>query len=140
MAKKERSASSSSPEACNTLFSTDKTLSVLPGDTLHLKAVFRISDTGIIEEDTPTVFRLYPNHPNPFNATTSIRYKIPERSEVSLKIFDIMGKKVATLIMEEQEAGKHTLSFHAGGLASGLYLYQLTAGRFRKTKKMILVK
>jgi hypothetical protein len=80
------------------------------------------------------------NHPNPFNPSTSIKYAISDRQFVSLKVFNILGDEVATLVNEEKEQGVYDITFNAAGLSSGMYLYKLQAGTFVETKKMILIK
>ncbi|HMU43084.1 MAG TPA: T9SS type A sorting domain-containing protein, partial [Ignavibacteriaceae bacterium] len=85
-------------------------------------------------------FQLSNNYPNPFNPTTKIRYSIPDRSEVILKVYDILGKEVASLVNEEKEPGYYTVDFDGSNLASGMYIYRITAGNFIETRKMILMK
>jgi len=85
-------------------------------------------------------FRLCQNHPNPFNPTTTIRYELPKRSRVALKVFNILGEEVTTLVDAFQEAGTQTSAFDASGLPSGVYFYRLTAGGFVETRKMVLVR
>lgn len=91
--------------------------------------------TEIISE-----FRLEQNYPNPFNPTTSIQFTVNDQQFVSLKIFDVLGNEVAKLINEEKPAGSYEVEFQANELTSGIYFYQLLAGSFTETKKMILVK
>ncbi len=90
--------------------------------------------------DPPMSYNLYQNYPNPFNPTTTIKYGLKEKSFVKLTIFDILGSEMGLLVNEEQDAGYYELNFDAGSLASGIYLYQLKAGNFVETKKMILLK
>jgi hypothetical protein len=90
--------------------------------------------------ERPTAFMLEQNYPNPFNPTTVIEYELPTSSQVSLKIFDVLGREVATLVSARQEAGRYAASFNASGLTSGMYFYQLQAGTFVQTKKMLLIK
>jgi uncharacterized delta-60 repeat protein len=97
----------------------------------------RIDDDNI---NQPNDFVLYQNYPNPFNPTTTIQYVIPQRSNVTLKVYDILGNEVATLVNEEKERGVYAVNFDASLLASGMYLYRLQAGSFVETKKMILLK
>jgi hypothetical protein len=85
-------------------------------------------------------FELAQNYPNPFNPSTGIRYQVPSVSDVQLEVFDMLGRKVATLVNERKSVGSHFVSFNASNLASGVYLYKLTAGTFSETKKMLLVK
>ncbi len=88
----------------------------------------------------PSVFRLYQNYPNPFNPTTVISYKLSAISNVTLKVYDILGRVVATLVSEKQNAGNYSVTFDGGRLASGVYFYRLTAGNFVSVKKLVLVK
>jgi hypothetical protein len=88
----------------------------------------------------PTDFNLRQNYPNPFNPSTNIEYIIPEASFVQLKVYDILGNEVATLVNEEQTAGTYRADFTAQNLASGFYVAQLRAGNFVKTIKMTLMK
>jgi len=99
--------------------------------------------TDVPEEKSnsvPTEFDLSQNYPNPFNPSTTISYAIPTDGFVSLKIYDMLGKEVATLINEEKPAGDYTISFNANNLASGMYIYKISSGPFNQTKKMILMK
>ena len=88
----------------------------------------------------PENFILYQNYPNPFNPTTTIAYQIPERDFVTLKVYDILGREVATLVNEEKPAGTYEVQFAGRGLTSGIYFYQLKSGNYLETKKMILIK
>ncbi|MCS7013210.1 MAG: T9SS type A sorting domain-containing protein [Chloroherpetonaceae bacterium] len=88
----------------------------------------------------PMKFELFQNYPNPFNPTTMIGYSLPVASEVSLKVYDMLGREVATLVSGRQAAGEYQVSFTATGLSSGIYFYRLQAGNFVETKKMMLVK
>jgi hypothetical protein len=85
-------------------------------------------------------FTLEQNYPNPFNPSTSINYTLAERSSVSLKVYDVLGEEVATLVNTSQDVGEHTINFDASELASGLYIYTLNAGSFTSSKKMMLLK
>ena len=85
-------------------------------------------------------FALYNNYPNPFNPSTTIRYQIPDRSLVTLKVCNILGREVAILINEEKTAGTYELTWNAENLPSGVYFYRIQAGEFIQTKKMILLK
>jgi hypothetical protein len=91
-------------------------------------------------ERVPKVFYLEQNYPNPFNPTTSIQYAVSSRQFVTLKIYDVLGNEVGTLISEEKEAGTYEVEFNAEKLSSGVYFYQLRAGSFVETKKMILLR
>jgi photosystem II stability/assembly factor-like uncharacterized protein len=85
-------------------------------------------------------YELEQNFPNPFNPVTTIRYSIPQKSNVALKVYDILGNEVTTLVNEEKDQGIYTINFDANNLASGLYLYRIQAGSFIETKKMIFLK
>ncbi len=87
-----------------------------------------------------TEFKLYQNYPNPFNPTTIISYTVPEMEFVTLKVYDVLGNEVATLVNEEKTAGDYEVEFFGNGLTSGIYFYQLKAGGFIQTKKMVFIK
>ena len=88
----------------------------------------------------PKEFILYQNYPNPFNPETQIKYAIPKNAHVKIELFDMIGRKIKTLIDEQKFAGYHTLRFEAGNLASGVYLYSIQADNYISTKKMLLLK
>jgi hypothetical protein len=88
----------------------------------------------------PSSFVLEQNFPNPFNPTTVITYELPGNASVSLKVYDMLGREVRSLVNEPQSAGSHSVTFNAGGLASGVYLYRLQAGSCTATKKLLLLK
>jgi hypothetical protein len=88
----------------------------------------------------PTTFSLSGNYPNPFNPTTHIKYALPEDAHVVLKVFDILGREVATIVNETKLAGWYDLEFNGENLPSSLYFYRLQAGKFVEVKKMILLK
>lgn len=98
--------------------------------------------TGI-NDDIPLVplaFDLSQNYPNPFNPSTTIQFTIPTEGIVTLKIFNVLGQVVATVLHEKLNAGKHTVNFDAARLSSGIYFYQINSGKFIETKKMTLLK
>jgi len=88
----------------------------------------------------PIDFQLYQNYPNPFNPSTSLQYAIGKTQFVSLKVYDVLGNEIATLVNEEKPAGEYEVEFNASGLTSGIYFYKLQAGSFIESKKMILMK
>ncbi|RMD88645.1 MAG: T9SS C-terminal target domain-containing protein [Calditrichaeota bacterium] len=94
----------------------------------------------IATETIPTEFRLDQNYPNPFNPSTTIRFALPKRSHVSLKLYDLLGREVATLVDEEHEPGEYKVVFEAHGLPSGVYFYRIEAEGFVKTRKLMLLK
>lgn len=107
------------------------------------------SSVGIEDDDTnpPSEYELKQNYPNPFNPTTKIKFTIPSRTEyysvpqiVTLKVYDVLGNEVATLVNEEKAAGSYEVEFNAARLSSGIYFYKLQAENFVETKKMLLVK
>jgi hypothetical protein len=90
--------------------------------------------------DVPVQFRLYNNYPNPFNPTTTISFSIPELSLVTLKVYDVLGNEIITLVNEEKPTGSYEVEFDAKELVSGIYFYKLQTGDYTNTKKMILFK
>ena len=121
----------------------------------HLVSTHRLKDDGAIvltqqelsgmklrveRRLVPTDFALRQNYPNPFNPMTVIRYELPSDEHVSLIVYDILGKEIATLINSDQEAGYYEVPFAADRFASGVYFYRLTAGSFTSIQKMLLLK
>jgi len=97
--------------------------------------------TDVIDDfDIINSFHLSQNYPNPFNPITTIRYQLPVSGNVILKLYDVLGKEIATLVNEEKSVGLHEITFYAGNLPSGAYFYQLRTEEFVETKKMILMK
>ena len=113
---------------------------------LYWKDSIRVNVITGIEEDLqkPLTFKLEQNYPNPFNPSTRIQYQVSSNSHVSLNVYDVLGNEIATLVNEEKEPGSFEVEFNlASGnrnLASGVYFYQLKAGEFIETKKMILLR
>lgn len=109
--------------------------------------VYVSNSTGIptsVEEENNSIvvnnFELQQNFPNPFNPTTQIRFSLAEQSQVTLKVYNILGKEIATLINDLKGAGAHEISFDGTGLSSGVYFYTIQTGKFTETRKMILMK
>ena len=97
--------------------------------------------TAVDEDDVQLMsYKLEQNYPNPFNPSTSFRYSIPKPSIVIIKVYDILGNKIETLVNEEKPAGTYTLTWKAANLPSGVYFYRFQSGSFLKTKKMILLR
>lgn len=88
----------------------------------------------------PKSFAMEQNYPNPFNPVTVIKYQVPQPVSVSIRVFDLLGKELATLVNEKKEPGYYEASFNGSNLASGLYFYRIEAGNFVETKKMMLIK
>ena len=88
----------------------------------------------------PQEFTLFQNYPNPFNPTTMINYQLPITSKVELSIYNLLGQKVTTLVSKKQVAGTYRIEWNAESLLSGIYLYQLKAGDFTETRKLVLQK
>ncbi len=101
---------------------------------------FEYSNIIEVNAGTPKTFALEQNYPNPFNPSTAISYQLPVAGNVSLKVFDMLGKEVATLVNARQDAGAYTVNFNANNLSSGVYFYRLQSGNFVQTRKMMLVK
>ena len=100
---------------------------------------------SIIDETLPITFNLYNAYPNPFNPVTTLRYDLPEDAVVNITIYDMMGRQVNTLINNQQTAGYKTVEWNATNdigkpVSAGVYIYQIRAGEFVQTKKMILLK
>ena len=105
---------------------------------LYSNVVTDVSDYNY--SDGINKFKLFQNYPNPFNPFTSITYSIQHRSFVTITIFDLLGRKTANIVNEEQEAGVHQIKFNGSSLPSGIYFYQLGVGTFTETKKMVIIK
>ena len=88
----------------------------------------------------PAEYNLSQNYPNPFNPETIINYQLTMNNYVTIKVYDILGREVATLVNEEKPAGKYSLNFDASKLSSGIYFYRIKAGSFTQTRKMILLR
>ena len=101
---------------------------------------FKAPVTNVKAEEIPTKFMLHQNYPNPFNSMTTIEFEIPEKVNVKLKVYNIVGREIETLVDKELEPGKYKFNFNANNLPSGIYLYTLKTPKFVKTKKMILIK
>lgn len=108
-----------------------------------------VNDTSVIttsqvvsvnEDVKPTEFALFQNYPNPFNPTTTIKYQLPEASFVSLKVYDMLGNEIETLVNSYQQAGNYELKFNASGFTSGVYFYKIITDKFNDIKQMMLVK
>ena len=125
------------------VFFIDNNLGWLVGD---YGSILKTTNGGVsfVEEneinEMPTDYSLTQNFPNPFNPTTKIRYSVPQSSNVIIKVFDILGNEIETLVNEEKQTGTYEIIWYAENLPSGVYFYQLKAGDFVETKKMLLLK
>ncbi len=125
-----------------TIFGSGDSNDLTEAQLWYLSGVtFTLQPTSVdVPITSPNRFELQQNYPNPFNPTTTIRFSIPEKSMVTLKVYDMLGREVTTLINEIKNAGTHSVKFAGKDLPSGMYLYTLTAGNYTATKKMMLVK
>jgi hypothetical protein len=109
------------------------------GTVTNFKVIAKITssnDEKIILFD----YALEQNYPNPFNPNTIIEYSLKDKEFVTLKIFDVLGNEVTTLVNEEKSAGRYRVDFNASGLSTGVYFYKITAGSFSATRKMIILR
>lgn len=99
-----------------------------------------LSIVNSVNYNTPKGYSLKPSYPNPFNPSTTIEFSIPRNELVTLKIYNLLGQEIATLVSEKLDAGDHKYSWNAGSLAGGVYLYELKVGEFSQSRKLILMK
>ncbi len=109
---------------------------------IGMSGVITVENATSVFDDKITVadFELKQNYPNPFNPSTKISFVIPSNSQVQLKVFNILGNEVSTLLNDQLSAGEYTIPFIASGLSSGIYFYSLSVNGFNKTKEMVLLK
>ena len=105
-------------------------------DTLFRTVVTSVAERGGI----PKEYALQQNYPNPFNPSTTIRFDLPHASRVSLKVYNVLGQEVMTLVDEERPGGSYAVVFDAGRLSSGTYYYEMQSGPFRQTRTFIVLK
>jgi len=101
---------------------------------------YEYSNTAEVSYSAPRKYSLEQNYPNPFNPSTLINFNLANAGKVTLKVYNVLGKEIATLVNKEMPAGSHSVKFDAGNLSSGFYFYTINAGNFTSTKKMILIK
>ncbi|MEN8193775.1 MAG: T9SS type A sorting domain-containing protein, partial [Bacteroidota bacterium] len=111
------------------------TTTILHANVSLLKTSVEYNNEIIVKE-----YSLSQNYPNPFNPSTVINFSLPENGLVTLKIYNILGEEVAEVINNVKAAGNYKVSFNASNLASGMYIYQIQAGKFSAAKKMMLIK
>jgi len=99
-----------------------------------------VTSAGVEENPVPLVFFLWQNYPNPFNPSTTIRYALPDKSNVTLTVYNTLGQRVAQLVNGDMEAGHHQVQFDGSGLSSGVYFYRIQAGTFVETRRLLLVR
>jgi hypothetical protein len=109
--------------------------------TLEVTTSLNVNGTGLV----PEVYALHQNYPNPFNPTTQIQYDLPEESYVSINIYDLMGRKIRSLVNTHQDPGYRSIHWDATSdlgqpVSAGMYIYMIQAGEFRQTRKMVLLK
>ena len=104
--------------------------------------ILRLAQTDIDEDGLgmPQAFSLSPNYPNPFNASTTIKYALPEEAEVTINVYDILGRRIETLVSGKQPAGSHSVVWDAKDVSSGVYFYRIEAGEYSQTEKCVLLK
>jgi hypothetical protein len=99
-----------------------------------------IYQTSTDDIAVPERYNSFSNYPNPFNSGTTIRYSLKNDSPVTIQVFDLMGRKIETLLNNVQNAGEHSVTWNADGYSSGTYFYSIKAGEFSEARKMTLVK
>ena len=128
------------PSNCNWGDNDRQTLYITAGKSLYrirLAAITGVNDHGALKKES---YRLYTNYPNPFNPSTIITFDLPVSQNVKLTVFDILGNETETLLNSYLSSGRHIITFNADTFPSGIYLYQLEAGNFVESKKMILLR
>jgi len=123
--------------------SSDKPTPEIPGGGTWRFPELDMNDPPVGVTQTsiqPLSFHLSQNYPNPFNPETTIRFDVKERTRVVLKVYDMMGREVLTLVDSEYDQGRHHITFNSSRVTSGLYFYRIRMGDFCDTKKMILLK
>jgi hypothetical protein len=116
--------------------SNTQVISGFLADTLFRSTIVDVKN----QEQLPTSYSLWQNYPNPFNPSTTIHFEIPKESYVTLKVFNMLGQEVMTVLDENKVAGRYDLRIDGATLASGVYFYRLLAGDYVSTKKFLLLK
>ena len=124
----------------NAIYSIENTLAFAGTANFRVNPIWMKRNFGNNETAAITEYKLYDNFPNPFNPSTEIYYQLPSDGNVKLRVYNLMGQEVMTLVNEFKEKGMYNVTFNAGRLASGMYIYKLEAGSFIQVKKMLLTK
>jgi hypothetical protein len=130
----DQTAGASLPTSDTLIIKTIKGLSFL--DSILIGNISGVQDNRMF----PVHFCLAQNYPNPFNPSTKIEYSIPKTNQVTIKIYDILGREIATMVNERKQAGEYNVIWNAESVPSGVYFYRIVAGEFIETKKMVVVK
>ena len=136
----DKIAISGNPSNCNWGDQDRKTLYITGGSSLYRIRLATTTGLKETQEFPGKFFKLYPNYPNPFNPETSITFYLGRQSHAVLKIFNLLGEEIQTLVDNDLEQGNHTYRFEGKEYSSGIYFYQLTAGDFKEVKKMLLLR
>ena len=107
---------------------------------IDFNGMYEYSNEIEVVVNAPDKFSLNQNYPNPFNPSTSIEFRLPKESFVTLKVYNILGVEIASLVNEQKPAGVHKINFDASGFTSGMYIYKISTGSFEQTRKMLLLK
>jgi len=99
-----------------------------------------LNSTAVSEGELPDMYTLKQNYPNPFNPSTTITFSIGTYSYISLRVYDVLGREVATIVSEKLPAGNYSRQWNAAKMPSGIYFYRLQAGSFTETKKLVLLR
>lgn len=126
----------------NSVFALSPQYAWIAGDTGTVFSTYSGNPIGIIpnNSETPVSYNMYQNYPNPFNPTTKITFALPFKSFITLKVYDLLGKEIETLVNTSLDVGKYDVVFDASNLASGIYFYRIESEHFSETKKMIVLK
>jgi hypothetical protein len=125
----------------NLCFNSKDNIIAIPNFNSNSISLISITPTSVGENNpSPSEFKLLQNYPNPFNPETKIAFHLPVHSFISLKVYDVLGNEIATLVNEEKHAGTYEVIFSGRGLATGFYYYQIKAESYVKTKKMLCLK
>lgn len=109
-------------------------------DLVRLQKIQTMGSADGYRNSLPVSFALHQNYPNPFNPNTTISYELPASCFVTLRVFDLLGREIITLVNKQQQAGRYGVNFNANALTSGIYFYSIQSGQYRDTKKMLLIR